>query len=73
MKFLLTINCDNAAFHGDGCQEEEHVCPGQTLQIAHILREILDRFDSYYLESPSIGIAWDSNGNGVGGYSFGPG
>lgn len=58
MKFLLTINMDNAAFAED---------EGGGIELARILREVADRVDGRIgPEAGSYGGVRDTNGNKCG-------
>ena len=73
MKFTLSNQADNAAFHGEDCPEAEHACAEREMEIARILKEVAYAADgglhAYNDRSASGGISGyidDLNGNQVG-------
>lgn len=78
MKFLLTINCDNAAFHGDDCEGDNNLplntlceCSELRESIASTLEKVAQRvrrddLDGYYH------TILDANGNNVGSFAGKP-
>ena len=76
MKFLLNIDCSNAAFHGDDfesgdCPEAEHICGSQAREIAAILRAVAERIAREWLSGDFTTIH-DTNGNDVGRFAIKP-
>ena len=72
--FTLTIDTDNAAFHGAECPDEEHECPKTEAEIARILRIVTYQAEGGFRhysnrgarnDAPS-GYIDDVNGNAVG-------
>jgi len=61
MKFLLNIDCSNAAFHGDDfesgdCPEAEHICGSQAREIAAILRAAAERIARDYQDRDTMEV-----------------
>ena len=71
MKFLLNIQCDNAAFHGPSCPDEDHICAFQNDEVRDILRDIATCIDRKGL-SGSFEAIYDTNGNDVGRFAIKP-
>lgn len=75
MKFTLTLDCDNAAFHGEDCEGDNNLPPNTLCEcfelresVAETLEKVAQRvrgggLDGYYH------TILDANGNNVG--SFG--
>jgi hypothetical protein len=72
VKFTLSIEANNAAFHGEGCQDSEHACPEQEAEIARILKKIAYEAEGglrYYADRTGGRLSAyidDVNGNQVG-------
>lgn len=66
MRFQLTIECDNEAFHGERDDGTEDTF-SRDAEVAVILRRLATRLES---EPSEGGPLHDSNGNRVGSYSF---
>ena len=61
MKFLLEINCDNAAFLND-----DYGTPANGQELARILRDLADTVENLDDVSDFGGFLYDVNGNRVG-------
>lgn len=66
MKFVLTVNCDNAAFRLD---ESEATTETAAPELARILRKAAEQIENGVPYDYSQTIR-DTNGNDVGAYAF---
>jgi hypothetical protein len=64
MKFILKIDCNNAAFHGD--DDEEAIVQETNHEVARILQVVTKQL----LNAQDEGKIFDVNGNAVGEYYF---
>ena len=78
MKFLLNIDCNNAAFHGEDCPDAEHECPEAEAEIARLLRVVayeaeggLRHYSNRTAGNALSGYINDVNGNEVGHWHVG--
>ena len=65
MKFVLTVNCDNAAF----CDEGEATTETAANELARILRKAADQIENG-VPYDYFQTIRDINGNDVGAYAF---
>lgn len=61
MKFLLEIDCDNAAFLND-----DYSAPANGQELARILRDLADKVEDFDDVSDFDRVLYDVNGNRVG-------